>query len=154
LYSVSKFVPILGGSSGDCCLIIPDPARVNIFVDFDVEQHKIEIEMVIIHIVLFKLKSSLSDAEKKEFCDDMLGLKDTCLHPTSNKPYIVASSGGEDNSPEGAQAGLTHGFAVEFASREDRDYYVFKDPVHQAFVKKNGSRFEDVRVLDYEPGVY
>ncbi|EXJ54195.1 hypothetical protein A1O7_09532 [Cladophialophora yegresii CBS 114405] len=110
--------------------------------------------MTIIHIVLFQLKSSLSDAEKKEFCDDMLALKDTCLHPTSNKPYIVASSGGVDNSPEGAQGGLTHGFVVEFASKEDRDYYVSKDPVHQAFVKKNGPRFDNVRVIDYEKGVY
>ncbi len=53
-----------------------------------------------------------------------------------------------------SQGGLTHGFAVEFASKEDRDYYVSKDPAHQAFVKKNGPRFEDVRVVDYEKGVY
>lgn len=33
----------------------------------------------------------------------MLALKSTCLHPSSNKPYIVSSSGGVDNSPEGAQ---------------------------------------------------
>jgi len=110
--------------------------------------------MSIVHIVLFKLKSSLGDSEKKEFCDDMLGLRETCMHPTSNKPYIVSSSGGIDNSPEGAQGGFTHGFVVEFASREDRDYYVAKDPTHQAFVKKNSPRFDDVRVIDYEKGVY
>ena len=101
----------------------------------------------------------------------MLSLRTTCLHPDSNKPYIVNSSGGQDNSPEGAQVtlqhsgirstlltlrkgGLTHGFVVEFASQQDRDYYVSKDPVHQAFVKKNGPRFDDVRVIDYEKGVY
>ncbi|KIW63351.1 hypothetical protein PV04_10202 [Phialophora macrospora] len=110
--------------------------------------------MTIIHIVLFQLRSSLTPAEKKEFCDDMLGLRDACLHPTSGRPYIVASSGGVDNSPEGAQGGLTHGFVVEFASKEDRDYYVSEDPVHQAFVKKNRPRFDDVRVIDYEKGVY
>lgn len=110
-------------------------------------------------------------ADLMQFCDDMLRLKTTCLRPTSNEPYIVASSGGIDNSPEGAQVcrperrpkrlcllvskgGFTHGFVVEFASKEDRDYYVSADPVHQAFVKKNGSRFEDVRVIDYEKGVY
>jgi hypothetical protein len=75
--------------------------------------------MSIVHIVLFKLKDSLSDAEKKEvvnlaplterdidksqFCDHMIELKDTCLHPKSNEPYIISSSGGVDNSPEGAQ---------------------------------------------------
>ncbi len=52
------------------------------------------------------------------------------------------------------QGGLTHGFVVEFASAEDRDYYVSKDPAHQAFVKKNGPRFDEVRVIDYEKGVY
>jgi len=110
--------------------------------------------MTVIHIVLFKLKSSLSDDERREVCNDMLGLKDTCLHPDSNKPYILSSSGGVDNSPEGAQGGFTHGFVVEFASIKDRDYYVASDPVHQAFVKKNGDRSEDVRVIDYEKGVY
>ena len=43
---------------------------------------------------------------------------------------------------------------VEFASKEDRDHYVAKDPAHQGFVKKNSSRFDDVRVIDYEKGVY
>ncbi|KEF55326.1 uncharacterized protein A1O9_08980 [Exophiala aquamarina CBS 119918] len=110
--------------------------------------------MSIIHIVLFKLKSSLSDEEKKAFCDDMLALKGTCIHPTSQEPYIIAASGGVDNSPEGAQGGFTHGFVVEFASPQDRDYYVSSDPVHQAFVKRNSPQFDDVRVVDYQKGVY
>ena len=91
------------------------------------------------------------------------------MHPTSNKTYIVSGTGGVDNSPEGqqvrwspsvifcvdvAQGGFTHGFVVEFASKEDRDYYVSKDPVHQEFVKKNSPSFDDVRVIDYEKGVY
>lgn len=33
----------------------------------------------------------------------MLALKDQCLHPSSQKPYIKASSGGADNSIEGIQ---------------------------------------------------
>jgi hypothetical protein len=33
----------------------------------------------------------------------MLSLKDSCLHPTSNKPYIKSIAGGLDNSPEGLQ---------------------------------------------------
>jgi len=55
---------------------------------------------------------------------------------------------------DGRQGGLTHGFVVEFASPEDRDYYVTKDPSHMAFVKKNSPRFDDVRVVDYQKGVY
>lgn len=54
----------------------------------------------------------------------------------------------------GVQGGFTHGFVVEFASKEDRDYYVASDPVHQAFVKKNSPQFDDVRVIDYEKGIY
>jgi len=52
------------------------------------------------------------------------------------------------------QGGFTHGFVVEFATEEDRDYYVWKDPAHQAFVKKNTPKIDDVRVIDYENGVY
>ena len=52
------------------------------------------------------------------------------------------------------QGGFTHGFVVEFASVEDRDFYVSSDSVHQAFSKKNRPRFHDVRVVDYEKGVY
>ncbi|KIV97794.1 hypothetical protein PV10_01501 [Exophiala mesophila] len=110
--------------------------------------------MTLVHIVLFKLKSSLSQDEKKAVCDDMLNLKDTCIHPTSNKTYILSASGGVDNSPEGAQGGFTHGFVVEFASKEDRDYYVSQDPIHQAFGQKNGSKWDDVRVIDYEKGIF
>jgi len=49
---------------------------------------------------------------------------------------------------------LTHGFVVEFASKEDRDYYVSKDPAHQAFVKTLNGKVTDSRVIDFEPGVY
>lgn len=52
------------------------------------------------------------------------------------------------------QGGFTHGFVVEFAAKEDRDYYCSDDPAHQAFVAKNAVRFEDVRVIDYDNGQY
>ena len=52
------------------------------------------------------------------------------------------------------QGSLTHGFAVEFASKEGRDDYVPKDPVHQAFVKSIDGKVEGFRILDYEPGTY
>lgn len=38
-----------------------------------------------------------------ETCDRMIGLKENCIHPASNKPYIKASSGGADNSIEAIQ---------------------------------------------------
>lgn len=41
----------------------------------------------------------------------MLNLKDSCIHPTTNEPYILSASGGVDNSPEGAQ--VSHAEAVQ-----------------------------------------
>jgi hypothetical protein len=41
---------------------------------------------------------------------------------------------------------------VEFESAEDRDYYVYKDPAHQEFVKFAGEVANSVKVVDYEPG--
>lgn len=39
----------------------------------------------------------------------MLGLKDSCIDPASQKQYIKSLTGGKDNSNEGAQVGqVTH----------------------------------------------
>ncbi|KAL9113288.1 MAG: hypothetical protein Q9227_002623 [Pyrenula ochraceoflavens] len=86
----------------------------------------------------------------------MLDLKNQCLNPVTKKPYIVASSGGVNNSPEQLDGGLTHGYVVEFASKEDRDYYIKDDPAHLAFVKKlqDGGLVDEIRAIDYEPGIH
>lgn len=52
------------------------------------------------------------------------------------------------------QNGITHGFVVEFASAEDRDYYVMTDPAHQAFVTSIGDLVEKAIVVDFSDGVY
>lgn len=44
---------------------------------------------------------------------------------------------------------MTHAFVVQFASAEDRDYYVQKDPVHQAFVKSLDGIVEKAQVVDF-----
>jgi hypothetical protein len=79
--------------------------------------------MSITHIVLFQFKSGLDAQVIKDVClpslvtvlccltqlkflkvcTRMLDLKDNCVHPSSQRPYIKASSGGIDNSPEGIQ---------------------------------------------------
>lgn len=52
------------------------------------------------------------------------------------------------------KGGFQYGFVMEFQSAQDRDYYVKEDPDHHAFVKKATSGFvEDIRVVDFEPGV-
>ena len=73
--------------------------------------------MPVIHIVLFEWKPAASPeqisevqsvlscndrmADSIQACTRMLGLKDNCIHPTSQKPYIKSFSGGKNTSPEG-----------------------------------------------------
>ena len=54
------------------------------------------------------------------------------------------------------KGGFTHGFVVEFSSKEDRDYYVLEDKAHRGFVEwaLGGGYTEEARVVDYEVGVY
>lgn len=76
------------------------------------------------------------------------------MHPTTNSAYILSVKGGKDNSNEGLQNGFTHGFVVEFASVEDRNYYTKTDPAHQDYVKSLGGLLEKVTVIDFTNGVY
>jgi hypothetical protein len=84
----------------------------------------------------------------------MLSLKDNCLAPNSNYPYVKRIQGGKDNSPEGLQNGLTHAFVVEFANANDRNYYVEQDPAHQAFKKELEPLVEKTVVLDFTNGSF
>ncbi|KAI8274657.1 hypothetical protein K4K59_010466 [Colletotrichum sp. SAR11_240] len=102
----------------------------------------------------FQFKELVPQEEVKAICDSMLALKDNCIHPTSSKPYIKSAVGGVDNSPEGMSDGITHVFVVEFESAEDRDYYVHKDPAHQAFIAEVGKVILKARVVDFTPGVF
>ncbi|PCG93332.1 Dimeric alpha-beta barrel [Penicillium occitanis (nom. inval.)] len=110
--------------------------------------------MSVTHIVLFQFKPSADTAAIDDVCNRMLALKDNCLHPSSQKPYIKASSGGIDNSIEEIQNGITHAFVVEFANQEDRDYYVQKDPAHQEFIKSLDGVIEKVQVIDFTDRVF
>ncbi|KAL2760181.1 hypothetical protein ACRALDRAFT_1091148 [Sodiomyces alcalophilus JCM 7366] len=105
--------------------------------------------MSVTHTVLFQFKNEANPDDVKAACARFLSLKENCLHPTGHTPYIASLKGGKDNSPEGLQNGITHGFVVEFASAEDRDYYVKDDPAHQAFVKSIGGLIEKAVVVDF-----
>ncbi|KAJ3534239.1 hypothetical protein NM208_g7626 [Fusarium decemcellulare] len=109
--------------------------------------------MAITHIVLFQFKQDAAPEAIEHVCNQMLELKDNCLHPSTGKPYIRSASGGKDNSPEGAQGGITHAFISEFENATDRDYYVAKDPVHQSFVQSVGGVVERAQVVDFTNGV-
>ncbi|OJJ45056.1 hypothetical protein ASPZODRAFT_70217 [Penicilliopsis zonata CBS 506.65] len=110
--------------------------------------------MAITHLVLFQFVAGTSAATIKDVCARMLALKEQCLDPISQKPYILGSSGGIDNSIEGKQYGITHAFVVEFASEDDREYYVRRDPVHAAFVKSLDGVVEKGQVVDFTDGVF
>lgn len=52
------------------------------------------------------------------------------------------------------QGAFTHGFVSEFDSQEDRKYYLEKDPAHLEFVASLKDVVQNVRVVDFEPGVF
>lgn len=110
--------------------------------------------MPIVHIVLFEFKPSTESEVIHEVCRQMLALKENCIHPTSKRPYILDSSGGRDNSPEGHQGAFSHAFVSRFANEEDRRYYLEEDPAHLEFVKSLENIIQNVRVVDYAPGVF
>ncbi|KAI9773723.1 MAG: hypothetical protein M1839_002021 [Geoglossum umbratile] len=128
--------------------------------------------MVIVHIVLFEFNPSATPEAIQDVCQRMLALKDQCIHPTTNKPYLKSSIGGRDNSPEElqvsiyglsvgsntdlamSQRGMTHAFIVEFENEADRNYYINGDPVHRAFVSSLGYVVARVQVLDFVPGAF
>lgn len=109
--------------------------------------------MPVVHIVLFEFKPTLSRETVVNACQRMLDLEKNCKHPKTNKPYVKSHGGGRDNSPEGLQGGFTHGFVFEFENEEDRDYYVAKDPVHQEFVGFVKELVQNIRAVDFQPGV-
>ncbi|KAI1265184.1 stress responsive A/B barrel domain-containing protein [Xylariaceae sp. FL1019] len=105
--------------------------------------------MPVNHLVLLQLKADVAAETVNQVCNQLLSLKDTCLHPESQKPYIRSLTGGKDNSPEGLQNGIQYAFVVEFENEADRDYYVKTDPSHRSFVATNGPHLEKVIVVDY-----
>jgi Stress responsive A/B Barrel Domain len=81
----------------------------------------------------------------------MLELRTKCVSPSTQEPYIMNSTGGRNNSPEGLADGLSHAFVTIFASEEDRAYYLDHDPAHLKFKEDAKEVLERAVVLDYEP---
>ncbi|KAJ6446252.1 stress responsive a/B barrel domain-containing protein [Purpureocillium lavendulum] len=112
--------------------------------------------MSVKHIVQFQFKATATPEAINQCVSDMLGLRELCVHPTTQKQYIKSSVGGKDMSIEGLQHGITHAFIVEFDSVADRDYYVKEDPAHITFVKtyvtSPDSILEKGQVIDFVPG--
>ncbi|RSH86979.1 hypothetical protein EHS25_003467 [Saitozyma podzolica] len=103
------------------------------------------LKMTIYHIVSFKVPGGAS--AHSQLTSDFFSLKDTCVRPTDAKPYISAIRGGRQSSKEGKDQGMDVVFILEFDNDEDLQYYLWKDPAHDAF--KNNIKIDGVVVLDF-----
>ncbi|KAJ4315193.1 hypothetical protein N0V94_006072 [Neodidymelliopsis sp. IMI 364377] len=106
------------------------------------------------HVVLFQFKEATSAFAVKEITSKFFGLKKSCIHPDTRRPYILSITGGKDISIEGLQNGMSHAFILRFNSNEERDYYVKEDPAHQAFKDAAAAVVEKTLVVDFQEGVF
>lgn len=98
-------------------------------------------DSVLRHVVLFKFKQDTSPEKVKEIVNAFSAL------PSKIKE-IADYEWGLNNSPEGLNKGLTHGFLLTFKSEADRDSYL-PHPDHKAFGALLTPYLEDVTVFDY-----
>ncbi|KAH8887007.1 hypothetical protein GQ53DRAFT_827573 [Thozetella sp. PMI_491] len=110
--------------------------------------------MGVVHIILAEFQPLTTLEEVQGVCDRLLALKDKCLHPTTNKPYVKSLVGGRDTSPAGLQRGMTHAFVAEFESEEDWKYYNETDPAHKEFLKGISGLVAQIQVVDFAPGAF
>lgn len=93
------------------------------------------------HVVLFKFKSEVTEAQVQEVVDAFAALP-------KKIDVIHSFEWGTDVSVENKSEGLTHGFLVTFRDEKGRDAYL-PHPAHQEFVKLVGPRLDKVVVFDY-----
>lgn len=103
------------------------------------------------HIVLFKYSATISWPTLESHFKAFSLLPTTCLLP-NGKPYILSLKMGKNTSWEPLGKGMTHAFVLDFANRDDRDYYLLHDPVHHAFSDSAKGLIEDSCVIDLEDG--
>jgi hypothetical protein len=101
------------------------------------EKGKIEVR----HVVAFRFKDTAKPEEIKRVEDAFAALKNKI-------PQIQRYEWGLNNSPEGLNKGLTHGFILTFASEKDRDEYLVH-PDHKAFGTLLKPFLADVFVIDF-----
>lgn len=78
---------------------------------------------MITHMVLFKLRRDVPQAEIDGIFADLAGLRRSIRG-------ITSFAGGPYASPEGLQRGYTHGFCMTFESAAARDAYL-PHPAHE-----------------------
>jgi hypothetical protein len=94
------------------------------------------------HVALFNFKEGTG----QEQIDKVL---DTLLEMTENLPGIEDYVAGNNNSPEGLNDGLTHGFVMTFSDSAARDTYL-SHPEHERVKKEVLPYINRVLVFDFE----
>lgn len=93
------------------------------------------------HVVLFKFKDGTTKEQVKEIEDAFRALP-------SKIPEIVDFEWGTNNSPEGANRGLTHCFFLTFKNEKDRAVYL-PHKEHKKFGAILHPHLDKVVVVDY-----
>ena len=105
-------------------------------------------QRVVTHVVLFKYNDLVTWRELEHHFTELARLKSTCLKPAgTGKPYMLSMQIGKNHSWENFSKGMTHCIVLEFASVEDRDFYLLEDPVHRAFSVSAAPLIEDSVVV-------
>ncbi|KAL1620470.1 hypothetical protein SLS56_009649 [Neofusicoccum ribis] len=107
----------------------------------------------ITHVVLFKYRDTISWTDFEAHFAAFRALPTRCVHPLTGRPYMLSMRMGKNRSWEPFGKGMTHAFVLEFASQEDLDYYLTRDPVHLAFSRDAAPLVEDSVVVDIRDGV-
>jgi hypothetical protein len=123
---------------------------------------------------------SLTQELHEQVVQRMLALKQKCLN-RQGKPYIKTLIGGTNNNPDKRnvslstslsyrrhldprnprmeayiklQEAITHAFISEFASIEERNYYLHEDKVHLAFEASLPGTISRAFAIDFTPAVF
>ncbi|CAG9936526.1 unnamed protein product [Clonostachys rosea f. rosea IK726] len=106
------------------------------------------------HVAIFKIKPSTRAADIHKLANGMMELKEKCIHPIWEKPYIRSIHGGANHAVE-TKFGITHSFIIEFDAVEHRDYYLLTDPAYQKF-RENVRDYldDDIISVDFQHGKY
>jgi len=103
---------------------------------------------------MFQFKPETSPEVVEQFTHRMMALKEACIHPESNKPYVLSVKGGFDGNPPKHQYGITHAFVFEFANRDEWKYYIDSEPAHWDIAKSIKDVLEKVQTVDFEDGLF
>jgi hypothetical protein len=96
------------------------------------------------HVVSFRFKENIGLGQQEQVRKAFLEMK-------RQIPYVVSIEAGYNNSSEGLTKGFSQVYIATFRNSQDRDRYVFNEPVHNHFKAMVGPLLADVFVFDFTP---